>query len=82
MVTRDETRLLDMVQKQKIVTRDGTLCFRYDLETKQASSQWKHSDSTRPKKAHQVGTNVKTMLVLFYLNGIFFIRDLLNQGRQ
>jgi hypothetical protein len=46
-------------------------CYTYDPETKQASSQWKNSNSPRPKKARQVRSNVKTMLICFFdVNGI------------
>jgi hypothetical protein len=38
----------------KIVTGDESWCYAYDPETKQASSQWKHSNSPKPKKACQV----------------------------
>jgi hypothetical protein len=37
----------------KIVTGDESWCYAYDPETKQASSQWKHSNSPRSKKARQ-----------------------------
>jgi hypothetical protein len=36
--------------------------YDYDPETKQQSSQWKLPNSPRPKKAHQVRSNVKSML--------------------
>ena len=34
----------------KVVTRDETWCYGYDLETKQASSRWKTPDSPKPKR--------------------------------
>ena len=33
----------------KIITGDESWCYRYDLETKQQSSQWKSASSPRPK---------------------------------
>jgi len=35
----------------KVVTRVETWCYGYDLETKQASSQWKTPNSPKSKKA-------------------------------
>jgi len=55
----------------KVVTGDKTWCCGYDLETKQASSQWKTPNSPKPKKARQVRSNVKIMLISsFDANGI------------
>ena len=39
----------------------------YDSETKTQSSQWKKSPwSSRPKKARQVRSNIKSMLICFF----------------
>ena len=46
----------------KVITGDESWCY----ETKQASSQWKTPTSPRPKKARQVRSNVKTMLIVFF----------------
>jgi len=55
----------------KVVTRDETWCYAYDPETKQASSQWKTPNSPKAKKARQVQSNVKIMLISFSdANGI------------
>ena len=35
----------------KVITGDESLCYRYNPETKQASSQWKTPTSPRPKKS-------------------------------
>ena len=40
--------------------------YGYDPETKQMSTQWKTASSPRPKKARQVKSNVKTMLIEFF----------------
>jgi len=50
----------------KVITVDESWCYGYDPETKQASSQWKTPTSLRPKKARQVRSNVKTMLIVFF----------------
>ena len=42
------------------------LGLRYDLEIKQMSSQWSTSSSPRPKKAWQVKSSIKTMLIAFF----------------
>ena len=50
----------------KIITGDESRCYGYDPETKQQSSQWKSALSLRLKKARQVKSNVKTMLICFF----------------
>ena len=49
-----------------IITGDETWVYGYDPETKFQSSQWKHPESPRPKKAQQVCSNVKMMLICFF----------------
>jgi len=48
-----------------IITGDETWVYGYDPETKQQSSQWKLPNSPGPKKARQVRSNVKSMLIVF-----------------
>ncbi|XP_077514203.1 histone-lysine N-methyltransferase SETMAR-like [Amblyomma americanum] len=48
------------------IITDESLVYRYDPETKSQSSHWKQSTSPRPKKARQVGSNVKVMLTAFF----------------
>lgn len=50
-----------------VVTGDESWVYGYDPETKQQSSQWKSPNSPRPKKARQVRSNVKSMLIVFFL---------------
>jgi len=50
----------------KVITGDKSWCYGYDPETKQASSQWKTPTSPRPKKARQMRSNVKMMLIVFF----------------
>ena len=50
-----------------IITGDQTWVYGYDPETKFQSSQWKHPESPRPKKAWQVCSNVKVMLTCFLI---------------
>jgi len=49
-----------------VITSDECWVYRYDLETKQMSSQWNTASSPRPKKAWQVKSNAKTMLIAFF----------------
>ena len=44
---------------------NGDEIWVYDPETKQITSQWKTATS-RPKKARQVKSNIKTMLIAFF----------------
>ena len=55
----------------KVVTGEEIWCYSYDLETKQALSQWKTPNSPKPKKAQQVQSNIRIMLSSFFdANGI------------
>jgi len=50
-----------------VITGGECWVYGYDLETKQMSSQWSTS-SPRPKKARQVKSNIRTMLIAFFDN--------------
>ena len=47
------------------ITGDETWVYGYDLETKQELSQWNSPNLPQPKKACQVRSNVKYMLIAF-----------------
>ena len=49
-----------------VITGDESWIYGYDPETKQMSSQWKTASSPWLKKAQQVKSNVKTMLIAFF----------------
>ena len=49
-----------------IIIGDETWVYGYHPETKFQSSQWKHPESSRPRKARQVRSNVKAMLTCFF----------------
>jgi len=49
-----------------VITGDECWVYVYDPETKQMSSQWSTSSFPQPKKARQVKSNIKTMLVAFF----------------
>jgi histone-lysine N-methyltransferase SETMAR len=49
-----------------VITGDETWVYGYDPETKQQSSKWNSPNSPRPKKARQVRSNVKSMLIVFF----------------
>ena len=48
-----------------VITSDETLVYTFDPETKIQSSQWKSQGSPRPKKARQMRSNIKSMLICF-----------------
>jgi len=50
-----------------VITGDECWIYGYDPETKQMSSQWNTASSPRPKKAQQVTSNVKTMLMGWFI---------------
>ena len=51
---------------QKVITGDESWVYGYDVETKAQSSQWKHTESPRLKKARQVRSNVKVLLTVYF----------------
>lgn len=50
----------------KIVTGKESWCYGYDPKSKQQMSQWNSPGSPHPKKAHQLKSNLKTMLICFF----------------
>ncbi|GFU99560.1 protein GVQW3 [Trichonephila clavipes] len=48
-----------------IITGNESWAYGYDPETKQQSSQWKTPGSPRPKKARQMQSKIKVMLIVF-----------------
>ncbi|GFG30152.1 hypothetical protein Cfor_00898 [Coptotermes formosanus] len=65
-----------------VITGDETWLFRYDLVTKQQSYPWKTPTSPRPKKAQQVRSNVRSMLICFLTLKALCIRNLFLQDRR
>ena len=49
---------------------DETWVYGYDPETRVQSSQWKSPSSRPAKKARQSRSNIKVMMIVFYLDGI------------
>jgi len=49
-----------------VITGDETWVYAYDPETKSQSSQWKSPGSPQLKKARQVRSNIKSMLICFF----------------
>jgi histone-lysine N-methyltransferase SETMAR len=60
LASDDETFL------SRIITADESWVYGYDPETKRQSSQWKSPTSPRPKKARQVKSNLKKMIITFF----------------
>jgi len=50
----------------RVITGDESWLYNYDPETKRQSSQWKTPSSPQPKKARQVRSNIKSMLIIFF----------------
>ena len=66
---------------KRVITRDESWVYGYDVEIKAQSSRWKHTESPRPKKARQVRTNVKVLLTVFFdYHGVVH-QEFLTQGR-
>jgi histone-lysine N-methyltransferase SETMAR len=64
-----------------IITGDETRVYGYDPETKQQLSQWKLPNSPRPKKACQVHSNVKSMLITFFDNQGIVHKEIVPPGQ-
>ena len=60
LVSDDETFL------SRVITGDESWVYSYDPETKRQCSQWKSPMSPRPKKARQVKSNFKSMIITFF----------------
>ena len=73
-------RRVDIAQKmlttiqiclKKFITGNESWVEDYDIKTKAQSSQWKHPEESRPKKACHVRSNVKVLLSVFFdYNGV------------
>lgn len=65
----------------RLITGDETWVYGYDPETKQQSSQWKRPSSPRPRKARQVRSATKSMMIVFFdIKGIVH-REFLPKGQ-
>jgi len=49
----------------RVITGDESWLYNYDPETKQQFSQWKTPSSPQMKKARQIRSNIKSMLIVF-----------------
>jgi len=65
----------------RVITGDESWLYDYDPETKQQSSQWKMPSSPRPKKARQVHSNIKSMLIIFLTFEELCIREFVPPGQ-
>jgi len=50
----------------RVITGDESWVYGHDPESKQQSSQWKSPTSPKPKKARQVKSNLKSMIITFF----------------
>ena len=66
----DCRELLELINSESavldaLVTSDESWIYCYDPETKRQSSQWKHAGSPRPKKARQIKSTHKLLMIPF-----------------
>ena len=54
---------LDLLKE--VITAYKSCLYGYEITTNAQSSQWKRPEKTRPKKAHQIRSNVKDLLIVF-----------------
>ncbi|UYV73461.1 CLCN3 [Cordylochernes scorpioides] len=52
--------------KEKVITGDETCVYRYDLETKRQSMEWKGKDEPKTKKFRLCKSKNKVLLVTFF----------------
>ena len=55
----------DLDLLKKVITDDESWVYGYVIEAKVQSSQWKHPEESRLKKACQVRLNVKVLFTVF-----------------
>ena len=61
---------------KKVITGGELWVYDNDIETKAQSSQWKHPAEPRVQKTHQVWSNVKILLTVFFdRNGVWCIMN-------
>ena len=65
---------------KEVITGDEPWVYRNDIETKAQSSQWKHPEEPRAKKARQVRSNVKVLLTVFFDCNEVVYHEFLPQG--
>jgi histone-lysine N-methyltransferase SETMAR len=71
----------DSTFTSSVITGDECWVYGYDLETKLVSSQW-NTASSQPKKARQVKSNVKTMLIAFFDTDRLVHHDYVSTGQM
>ena len=64
-----------------VITGDETSVYACHLETKTQSSQWESPGSPRPKKARQVRSNMKSMLICFFDQKGMFCKEFVPPGQ-
>ena len=67
---------------KNVITGDETWVYGYDVETNVQSPQWMGKLSPRPKKARQSRSNVKVMLIVFFIGRVSSIMSLFHVVRQ
>jgi len=67
---------------KNVITGDETCVYSYNVETKEHSSQWMGKLLPQPKKARQSHSNVKVMLIVFFIGRVLFIMSLFHVVRQ
>jgi hypothetical protein len=53
---------------KRIITGNGMWVYEHDVKTKMHSSQWVGKNSLKPKKAWQIRSNMKVMLMVFFFD--------------
>ena len=66
---------------KRVITGDEPWVYGYDVETKAQSSQWKTPEEPIPKKARQVRSTVKVLLIVFFDYRGVVHQEFLPQGR-
>ena len=66
---------------KKIITGDESWLYGYGIESKVQSSQWRHPEQKRSKKACQIRLNVKVLLTSFFDSNGMVHHEFLPQGR-
>jgi len=78
----DENCFIILIFISNIITGDETWVGGYDPQTKRQSLQWKSLNSPRQKKARQVRSIVKSMLIFFSISKALYLRTYVSYNYQ
>ena len=80
LLERFETEGEDFLKK--IITGDETWVHHYDPENKRQSMEYRHKESSQPKKFKTKASAGKVMLTVFGIRNVSFLQTFLKKKQQ